>query len=239
MEPVVDKSEKIKRLVEEGNEHLRKGKLNIALDNFLRAHEVDASDPEVHYLLGITYARKGNYEKSGAHLQEVLDSELAYINKVHTQMIFGYIRTIQGDLPGALELFREIIDAGFDNAQAYAAIGYIMDRMGNFKEAVLNLSRAIEIDPQNANAHNSLGYVYAEANINLDEALNECKLAVSMDRDNPTYLDSLGWVYFKLGDHNRAKRYLQKAADRAPGNEEILEHLRIVTIRIDTRKGGA
>jgi Flp pilus assembly protein TadD len=103
-----------------------------------------------------------------------------------------------------------------------------MDRLGNFKEAVMNLHKAIEIDPQNANAHNSLGYIYAEANINLDEALRECKLALSMDKNNPAYLDSLGWVYYKLGELGHAKNYLQKALKKTPTNEEIINHLRIV-----------
>ncbi|KPJ88664.1 MAG: hypothetical protein AMS17_04620 [Spirochaetes bacterium DG_61] len=223
------KKDKIKQLISEGNEHLKKQKLNIALNTFQQANNLDPDDPEVHYYLGITYARKGEYVKCAQHLEEVLNSELAYINKVHTQMILGYIYTIREEYENALDLFRDIIDAGFDNAQAYAAIGFIMDRMGNFKEAVMNLTKAIELDPQNANAHNSLGYIYAEANINLDEALRECKLALSLDRNNPAYLDSLGWVYFKLGMLVEAKRYLRKALKKAPTSEEIVQHLRIVT----------
>jgi len=223
------KKDKIKQLISEGNEHLKKQKLNIALNTFQQANNLDPDDPEVHYYLGITYARKGEYVKCAQHLEEVLNSELAYINKVHTQMILGYIYTIREEYENALDLFRDIIDAGFDNAQAYAAIGFIMDRMGNFKEAVMNLTKAIELDPQNANAHNSLGYIYAESNINLDEALRECELALSLDRNNPAYLDSLGWVYFKLGMLVEAKRYLQKALKKAPTSEEIVQHLRIVT----------
>jgi tetratricopeptide (TPR) repeat protein len=223
------KKDKIKQLISEGNEHLKKQKLNIALNTFQQANNLDPDDPEVHYYLGITYARKGEYVKCAQHLEEVLNSELAYINKVHTQMILGYIYTIREEYENALDLFRDIIDAGFDNAQAYAAIGFIMDRMGNFKEAVMNLTKAIELDPQNANAHNSLGYIYAEANINLDEALRECELALSLDRNNPAYLDSLGWVYFKLGMLVEAKRYLRKALKKAPTSEEIVQHLRIVT----------
>jgi len=223
------KKEKIKQFIDEGNEQLGKGKLNIALNSFLQAHEIDPEDPEIHYFLGITYAKKGNYPKCVHHLETVIASELTYINKVHTQMILGYIYTIREEYDKALDLFRDIIDAGFENAQAYAAIGYIMDRKGNFKEAVMNLTRAIEIDPQNANAHNSLGYVYAESNVNLEEALRQVTLALSLDKDNPAYLDSIGWVYFKLGDTRKAKRYLAKALRKAPSNEEILEHLSIVT----------
>jgi Flp pilus assembly protein TadD len=92
----------------------------------------------------------------------------------------------------------------------------------------MTLYRAIEIDPENANAHNSLGYIYAESNLNLDEALKECRKAVQLDRNNPAYLDSLGWVYYKLGDLQQAKTYLKKAARLAPDNREIEDHYEAV-----------
>jgi tetratricopeptide (TPR) repeat protein len=143
-------------------------------------------------------------------------------------MVLGYIYTIREDYEKALDLFQSIVEAGFQNAQAYAAIGYIMDRLGNFKEAVMNLYRALDLDPHNANAHNSLGYLYAEANLNLEEALRECKKAFALDQNNPAYLDSLGWVYYKLGKIGQAKNYLKKALKIAPENEEIMSHFKTV-----------
>jgi tetratricopeptide (TPR) repeat protein len=219
----------IDRLLREGHERLNALDLHAALEVFLQALELDSKNPEVHYFLGITYARVENYEKSVTHLQSVLDSELAYINKVHAQMVLGYIYTLQEEYENALNLFQSIVEAGFQNAQAYAAIGYIMDRCGNFKEAVMHLYRALELDPDNANAHNSLGYMYAEANLNLEEALSECKKAVALDQNNPAYLDSMGWVYYKLGKISMAKSYLRRALKMAPDNEEIKTHLKTVS----------
>ena len=143
-------------------------------------------------------------------------------------MILGYIYTIREEYEKALALFKGIVKSGFGSAQAYAAIGYVMDRMGDFKKAVMNLYKALEIDPKNANAHNSLGYIFTQANLNLEEALKECKTAVSIDKNNPAYLDSLGWVYYKLGRVKQAKIYLNKALKIAPANKEILAHLQAV-----------
>jgi tetratricopeptide (TPR) repeat protein len=212
--------------LEDGKRYFEKKSYEIALQCFLDALELDKNNPDTHYYLGIVYARMGKYDRAVEYLQNVFDSELAYINKIHTTMILGYIYTLQERFDEALELFRSIIEMGLDSAQAYAAIGYIMDRQGMFKEAIMNLYRAVEIDPDNANAHNSLGYIYAEAELNLNEALKECKKAVSLDRDNPAYLDSLGWVYYKLGEITQARSYLKKALKKAPANKEIEEHLR-------------
>ena len=221
------KQEQIDQYLEEGRNHFEKRSYELALRNFLDALELDKNNPETHYYLGIVYARMGKYEWAADYLQKVFDSELAYINKIHTSMILGYIYTILERYDEALEMFRSIIDLGLESAQAYAAIGYIMDRRGDFKEAIMNLYRAIEIDPDNANAHNSLGYIYAESSLNLDEALKECKIAVSLDSDNPAYLDSLGWVYYKLGQKSQARSFLKKALKKAPANEEIQTHLQI------------
>lgn len=222
------KENELKRCILEGNKNLKEQNLHSALDDFLQAQELDPENPEIHYYLGITYARMANYESAVEHLENILTAELAYIHNVHVRMILGYIYTIQEDYEKALPFFQGILKAGFDNAQAYAAIGYIMDRLGNIKEAVLNLYRAVELDPENANAHNSLGFIYAEADLNLEEALEECKKAVILDENNPAYLDSLGWVYYKIGKIGQARSYLKKALKIAPENEEILNHLHIL-----------
>jgi len=222
------KDVEVKKLIKEGQKDIKGQRYRSALNNFLEAMEHDPENPEICYYLGITYTRMEKYSAAAQYLEKVISSELSYINKVHAQMILGYIYTLQEDYQKALDIFRDVVKAGFESAQAYAAIGYIMDRQGNFKEAVMNLYRAIEIDPDNANAHNSLGYIFAEANINLEEALEECKKAVSMDRENPAYLDSLGWVYYKMGKMSQAKSYLQKALKKVPDNREIKTHLQVV-----------
>jgi Flp pilus assembly protein TadD len=219
---------KVRHFLNAGEKKLRNEKYPDALDDFLKALELDRDNPEIHYYLGITYTRLEDYERGTRHLEEVLASELAYIHRVHAQMILGYLYTIKEDFEKALAFFKGIVKSGFNNAQAHAAVGYIMDRMGNFKEAVMNLYRSLEIDPKNANAHNSLGFIFAEAGINLEEALQECKKALSLDENNPAYLDSIGWVYYKMGKLTQARIYLKKAYDKVPNNPEIKDHLRIV-----------
>ncbi len=222
------KSGNIQQLITAGKADLKVADHDGALQNFLDALALDKGNPEIHYFLGITYARLKRYDAAIDYLKKVINSELAYIHKVQTEMILGYIYTILEDYESALTLFKDIVKSGIESAPAYAAIGYILDRLGKFKEAVLNLYRAIEIDSANANAHNSLGYIFAESNLNLDEALKECKKAVTLDRENPAYLDSLGWVHYKLGELSQARSYLKKALKYAPDNNEIRHHLDVV-----------
>ncbi|MBN2323843.1 MAG: tetratricopeptide repeat protein [Spirochaetes bacterium] len=218
----------VEELLQSARKHLSDEMQDKALTALLAANEKDEKNTDVLYLLGITYTRKGRYRRALEYFERILSSDISYINKVHTRMITGYIYTLLGEYETALTAFKEILGAGFESAQVFAAIGYIMDRQGDFKKACMNLYRAIELDPKNANARNSLGYIYAEAGINLEEALTEIKKALSLDKENPAYLDSLGWVYYKMGKLSQARSYLKKALKMAPDNDEIAAHLTVV-----------
>lgn len=39
------------------------------------------------------------------------------------------------------------------------------------------------------------------------------------------YLDTVGWVYFKLGDNDRARRFIRASIDTGEASAEVLEHL--------------
>jgi tetratricopeptide (TPR) repeat protein len=71
---------------------------------------------------------------------------------------------------------------------------------------------------------NSLGYVYAEESINLDEAEDLIKRALEIVPDSAAYLDSLGWVYYKKEKFLKAKEYIEKAASMLK-DPVILDHL--------------
>jgi len=42
----------------------------------------------------------------------------------------------------------------------------------------------------------------ADRGVQLEDSLNQIKLAVSLDPTYGAYLDSLGWAYFKLGKYD-------------------------------------
>ena len=57
----------------------------------------------------------------------------------------------------------------------------------------------MELDDENPDALNYLGYMYAEDGIMLDQAQTLIEKALEIDPNNGAYIDSLGWVYFKKG----------------------------------------
>src|SRR3546814_12725870 len=86
------------------------------------------------------------------------------------------------------------------------------------------MKRVIELDPNNANAYNSLGYTYADQNRNLDEAQDLLERALDLDPDNPYILDSVGWYLFRTGDNEAAIEYLERSYRQLP-TADVAAHL--------------
>lgn len=74
----------------------------------------------------------------------------------------------------------------------------------------------IELDPDNANAYNALGYTFADQNRNLDEAQDLLEQALELEPENPYILDSVGWYLYRIGDLEAAVEYLYRSYDHMP-----------------------
>src|SRR3546814_9451231 len=92
----------------------------------------------------------------------------------------------------------------------------VYGRQGKRDEFEALMRRVIELDPNNANAYNSLGYTYADQNRNLDEAQDLLERALDLDPDNPYILDSVGWYLFRTGDNEAAIEYLERSSRQLP-----------------------
>ncbi|MDP1647791.1 MAG: tetratricopeptide repeat protein [Rubrivivax sp.] len=86
------------------------------------------------------------------------------------------------------------------------------------------LRRVIEIKPDNAHAHNALGYSLADRSQRLPEARVLIQRALELSPGDPFITDSLGWVEFRLGNAEEALRLLQRAYAARP-DTEIGAHL--------------
>jgi len=103
--------------------------------------------------------------------------------------------------------------------------GSIYERQKKFEQAEQAFRQVLQQNPSNSMALNYLGYMLADRNSHLEEALTLIKKALDLDPQNYNYIDSLGWVYFKLGNYDQAEENLRRAADKAPSDATIQDHL--------------
>lgn len=101
----------------------------------------------------------------------------------------------------------------------YFYLAVALEKQDRFNDAVDALEKALEINPESARSLNYLGYLYAERNINIDEAYRLINLALAIEPDNGAYLDSLGWIYFRKGEYEKALKNLLLAEEKLEEEE--------------------
>jgi Flp pilus assembly protein TadD len=96
---------------------------------------------------------------------------------------------------------------------------------GDMAEAEEWLEQVLDEYPDDISAMNDLGYLWADQNKHLDQALAMIRRAVEAEPENAAYRDSLGWVLFRLGRFDEAIAELEKAAAIGEPDAVILDHL--------------
>ncbi len=118
-------------------------------------------------------------------------------------------------------------DNEFVNAKFYFNYGAAAEQAGLYNKAADLLRKSIALDPENsAEACNYLGYMWADHNMNLEEAETMIRRALQSEPSNASYLDSLGWVEFRKGQFDRALDDLLRAAKTAEREDPVVfEHI--------------
>jgi tetratricopeptide (TPR) repeat protein len=118
-------------------------------------------------------------------------------------------------------------DDDFVNAKFYFNYGAAAEQAGLYDKAADLLRKSIALDPANsAEACNYLGYMWADHNMNLDEAEAMIRHALESEPNNASYLDSLGWVEFRKAKFDQALNDLLRAAKTAEREDPVVfEHI--------------
>ena len=103
--------------------------------------------------------------------------------------------------------------------------GITHERMDRWDLAEADFRMALELNPDQPQVLNYLGYSLVEMKVNLDEALDMIERAVEA-RPNDGYItDSLGWVLYRLGRYDEAVIHMERAAELTPVDPIVNDHL--------------
>jgi tetratricopeptide (TPR) repeat protein len=110
----------------------------------------------------------------------------------------------------------------------------IAERINKFDMAEIDLKKILEIDPNNVEALNALGYTLLNNPSRYSEAEKFLGKALALEPNEAVIIDSYGWLQFKLGNFEAALKYLQQAYEKQPENE-IAAHLAEVLWVLDRK----
>jgi Flp pilus assembly protein TadD len=100
-----------------------------------------------------------------------------------------------------------------------------LDQAGRWPEAERDLKKALELNSDEPELLNFLGYTWIDRNEHVPEALVMVQRAVLARPQSGAMLDSLGWAYYRLGDYKAAVEKLEGAVELEPGDPDVNGHL--------------
>jgi tetratricopeptide (TPR) repeat protein len=129
------------------------------------------------------------------------------------------------DAEQALDKAEQLSTKDDDKEYVWFLRGSTFEREKRYADAEEQFKKVLASDPQHASALNYLGYMLADQNMKLEEALGYIKRAVELDPSNGAYLDSIGWAYFRLGKFDLAEENLTKASQKINTDPTVHDHL--------------
>jgi tetratricopeptide (TPR) repeat protein len=141
-----------------------------------------------------------------------------------------------GDLMRQMERFGDAVTA-YDKALSlypseeqnqwfiYYARAIAQERQDVWDKAEADFRKALELNPDQPQVLNYLGYSLVEKQVKLDEALDMIERAVAARPDSGYIVDSLGWVLYRLGRYDEAIVHMERAAELMPVDPIVNDHL--------------
>ncbi|MBO9400280.1 tetratricopeptide repeat protein [Shimia sp. R9_3] len=191
--------------------------------------KVPADDPSFHAAeLGRAEAlRETGKTEAALEVLEQLTRSHGDVAYVHTAL--GDLRRQERDFAGAVAAYNDSINL-YDELEPrqwflFYARGISYERLGEWEKAEADFRKALELNPEQPQVLNYLGYSLVEKQIKLDEALDMIERAVAARPDSGYIVDSLGWVLFRLGRYDEAVAHMERAVELMPVDPVVTDHL--------------
>ena len=128
-----------------------------------------------------------------------------------------------GNAAAAEAAFRKATELDPAFAPAQLDLGLAQLKEGKLLEAIASIRKSLELDPSSPGAHLFLGIAEYQSN-NSDGALRDLHLVIKEDPKNVQALTWIGIVELNAGHPELASESLDRAAELAPTDENVLDY---------------
>jgi tetratricopeptide (TPR) repeat protein len=189
--------------------------------------------PQLKMVLALQQVDMGDADKALADVRAMLKGGANSSSNSNSEDREVYITLAQmnarlrrfSDAAQALDKAEQLSSKTDDEEYVWFLRASNFEREKRYAEAEEQFKKVLASDPEHASALNYLGYMLADQNMKLEEALGYIKRAVDLDPANGAYLDSLGWAYFRLGKFELAEDNLLKASQKINTDPTVHDHL--------------
>jgi len=130
----------------------------------------------------------------------------------------------EGKYQQAQRVCQQIIDARPGNADAHNIVGVSLNALGQRKEAIASLRRAVKLAPNAASIHANLGEVLRQGG-QQKEAAKALETAIKLDPNNAQALNNLGIIRYDEKKFDEAVEFYRRALAVRPAMAEASNNL--------------
>ena len=211
----------INKAIELAFELQNEGKLDQAEEIYKEILEVQPSNIEVYYNLGMIFQDKLQFDKSLFYYRKALalDSNIvdAYFN-------IGTIFHNTGLFDNAITHYRKALELDPYSADINNNLGIVLKEKGQLDEAISYYRKALQINPNCADAFNNLGIVLKEKR-QLDEAISYYRKALQVNPNCANFYFNLGAALQEKGHLDESITFYLKALQLNSGFAEAYNNL--------------
>lgn len=249
--------EDLAALLDEGEIALEENDLPAALEIFDHILQEQPDQADASVLASVTYARSGDYDNAIDSLNRTLrhsrtgSRPSAFFKLLETTgdkarlpdgkkplcLLANYYRYLrifdERNGKPAIAYAEKAIAAGDRPADAYLAMGIVIEKEGRPEDALDAFLNAVEADPQHAEAYRWAATIYSTRGGALLEEYRMWKGAYDAAPDDLFYVDSyIRFLSERMGDLHQALNVALRVLEAAPDNLEMLRHAGDVSYRL-------
>jgi tetratricopeptide (TPR) repeat protein len=187
----------------EGRENSRKFYFDDARIALEKAVKLDPDFAMAYFDLAYANYQLENIEASDTAIKRAKALSLKTTEKERLYIEADYALRVEIDGAKSDRILLQIAEKYPKEKEVFVSLGLSYTSSGDFNKAIVELNKALELDPNYGEAHNGLGYVYLATGDFL-KAVEHLKRYVSLNPGEANPLDSLAEAYFEMGQLDEA-----------------------------------
>ena len=167
-----------------GNVYLEQSEYDLAIDDYSQVIEIDPENTDAYYARGLTFYHIGDYEMAIEDYSKAIEIDpanaLAYVGRGNTYSILSQNNRALVDYRIAISLG---VSDETEESLVFLNRGTIYIRLQEYESAETDLTRALELNPDNADIYARLGHLY-DVQDRFPEALEQYQQYLEMTGDD-------------------------------------------------------
>lgn len=212
------------------------GKINVALDEYIKAVEINQEDYELQYKVATLFQKSEKNEEAIIMLQDLLKVKPDYIKAT---LLLGNILYDEERFKEAVSVYTAALRYNITEYELYYNLGMTFTRLNDFQKAREYYLRAAKLNSYLYNGQYNLALI-AMIQGELDEAERRLQRAMQQEELEPTVYFYLAQIALLKEDKEKALNYINLALELDENIKEKIEKqplFAIIQNRIKVPKG--